>query len=204
MSRSSSLDDRKHRILYSALKMFISHGIKRTSVDEIAMETGMTRITVYRYFENKEALVRAVFVSIVKVFEDSEKNIGKNKSLEDILDGIHHGLSALPEGNLCVLMNELNIIYPNIFEEVYGRRLTAITKIFTSCFSDQKQISQFRSDLNPDVLRAFVEYFIFNIINNTTFTSLGLSQNEIFKNIKTIILHGILNPKISVGMSRGE
>jgi AcrR family transcriptional regulator len=182
------------RIIYSALNIFISRGIKKTSIDEIAKNAGITRITAYRYFDNKKELVRASFLSVVAIFENvgKEIKIEKNINFEDVLDRIKTGLAQLPQGNLMVLMEELKIIYPDIYEEVNERRIAAITNTFRSYFSSKKQISQLRNDLNPLFLQAFIEHFVLNIINTPAFTSLDLTQDEIFNNIKKIILHGIL------------
>jgi AcrR family transcriptional regulator len=56
------LDLTAERILDAALEQFELHGIRRSSVEAIARRAGVTRVTVYRRFPRKEALVDAVTV----------------------------------------------------------------------------------------------------------------------------------------------
>lgn len=54
------LDLTGERILDAALEQFARDGIRRSSVESVARGAGVTRVTVYRRFPRKEALVEAV------------------------------------------------------------------------------------------------------------------------------------------------
>ena len=181
-----------NRIIYSALENFISRGIKKSSIDEIARNSGVTRITVYRYFENKELLVRAVFLHIVNIIEVSGEYIDEDTRFEEILDRMQAGLAALPDGNLLVLMDELKLIYPDIYNEANTRRVAAFSRIFNSYFSNNSNCSELRDELDPEFIQVIIEYLILNIVKNPVFASTNLTQDELFSNIKRVILHGIL------------
>src|SRR5687768_1232067 len=47
------------RILDAAAQLFADEGIGRPGMEDIARAAGCSRATVYRYFENKQALLRA-------------------------------------------------------------------------------------------------------------------------------------------------
>lgn len=47
------------RILDAAAQLFANEGIGRPGMEDIARAAGCSRATVYRYFENKQALLRA-------------------------------------------------------------------------------------------------------------------------------------------------
>jgi len=47
------------RILDAAAQLFVEQGIGRPGMEDIARAAGCSRATVYRYFENKQALLRA-------------------------------------------------------------------------------------------------------------------------------------------------
>lgn len=56
------LDLTAERILDAALEQFSLIGIRRSSVEDVARRAGVTRVTVYRRFRRKDALVEAVVV----------------------------------------------------------------------------------------------------------------------------------------------
>lgn len=52
--------ERQQRILEAARHHFYAHGFERTSVDAIAAEAGVSKMTVYSHFVSKEGLFEAV------------------------------------------------------------------------------------------------------------------------------------------------
>ena len=56
---SAELDLTAERILDAALEQFVLVGIRRSSVEDVARRAGVTRVTVYRRFPRKDALVEA-------------------------------------------------------------------------------------------------------------------------------------------------
>ena len=66
MSSRSWLQDQRaelasERILDAAAELFFRQGIAETSMDDVARAAGCSRATVYRYFDDREAL-RIAFV----------------------------------------------------------------------------------------------------------------------------------------------
>ena len=55
---SSSVDDKRQRILAAALVLFGRYGFRRTSVDLIAAEAGIAKGTLYAAFPSKEDVFR--------------------------------------------------------------------------------------------------------------------------------------------------
>lgn len=78
--------ERPSEILAAALKMFSTKGFAASKLDEVAKEAGVSKGTLYRYFESKEALFKAVvceFVlpQIAKAEEQAEHYTGPIKEL---------------------------------------------------------------------------------------------------------------------------
>ena len=58
------VEDKKKKILESALKLFIEKGIDNTSTSLISKEAGIAAGTLYIYFETKVALISELGTSI--------------------------------------------------------------------------------------------------------------------------------------------
>lgn len=52
--------DIKDKIIQAAFKLFMRHGIKSVSMDDIALNLGVSKKTLYKWFENKDQLVVAM------------------------------------------------------------------------------------------------------------------------------------------------
>ena len=58
--QTDSVSDRRCQILDAALVCFAKHGFHQTSMHDISAEAGISVGLIYRYFENKEAVISAM------------------------------------------------------------------------------------------------------------------------------------------------
>jgi AcrR family transcriptional regulator len=60
-----SRDDRRAQLVGAAAAAFLAGGYDGTSMESVAEQAGVTRLIVYRHFDSKQALYRAVLDSVV-------------------------------------------------------------------------------------------------------------------------------------------
>ena len=188
-----SEDSTRNKILSSALALFSENGIKKTSVAEVAYHAGVTRITVYRYFADKEALVGAAFLHVEQVFQDGLAELEQNPEAdwETILNQIGEGLSALPAGDVFVRFDEIKRLYPEAYQSIQEVRVTALTGIFEHLFALAERQDLLRPGLSRPVVQALFWELVINIFDKPGLKSLGLSGAELYHVIINIFLHGI-------------
>ena len=51
-------DEKRKRIFEAAQGLFGRHGFKRVSIEEVAEQAGVSKVTIYNYFGSKEGLIR--------------------------------------------------------------------------------------------------------------------------------------------------
>jgi len=64
----AELDEYAERILEAAEEQLFKHGLRRTSLDRVVQAAGVGRVTLFRRFENREALMAAVVARSVRRF----------------------------------------------------------------------------------------------------------------------------------------
>jgi len=75
-SAAEALDSpTRRRILTAAEKRFAAFGYRRTGIAEIAREAGVAAGTLYRYFENKEEIFRAVMRELLEAWLDMARRV---------------------------------------------------------------------------------------------------------------------------------
>jgi AcrR family transcriptional regulator len=65
-SKRMGRDDRRAQLVGAAAAAFLAAGFDATSMESVAERAGVTRLIVYRHFESKQALYRAVLDSVVE------------------------------------------------------------------------------------------------------------------------------------------
>jgi AcrR family transcriptional regulator len=63
-------DERREQVLRAAAAAFARGGFAATSMDDVAAEAGITRLIVYRHFDSKEDLYRAVLERVAERLRD--------------------------------------------------------------------------------------------------------------------------------------
>ncbi len=186
--------DTQSKIIYAALACFFRAGIKKTAMDDVAEQAGVTRMTLYRYFKNKESLVRAAFLHIVGVLETVRWQIQEDQSqnVSGYIDEIEQGLAELPKGDLPTRLAELKRVYPTIFVEFHDRRITAVTQIFNRLFEVAQEQGILRPGLNQEIVQIYFFETVIKLVDNPQLISRNLSSAEIFATVKSIFLYGIL------------
>jgi AcrR family transcriptional regulator len=81
---SASTDDARERILAAAERCIDRHGIRKTTMDDIASEVGLSRPSVYRYFADRDDLLIELNIRHARALLDrAHKSISRQGTLPD-------------------------------------------------------------------------------------------------------------------------
>jgi AcrR family transcriptional regulator len=79
-----STDDARERILTAAERCIDRHGIRKTTMDDVASEVGLSRPSVYRYFADRDDLLIELITRHARSLVDrARKSIARQSSLPD-------------------------------------------------------------------------------------------------------------------------
>lgn len=82
----TSADDARERILAAAERCIDRHGIRKTTMDDVACEVGLSRPSVYRYFADRDDLLIELITRHARVLLGrARKSISRHTSLPDQL-----------------------------------------------------------------------------------------------------------------------
>ena len=184
----------QEKLILAALQLFLSQGIQKTTMDQIAQQAGLTRITAYRHFTDKNTLIRAAILHTLLPFQKALAAIEHEHSLtiDTALDIIGHGLAALPQGDFPTCLIELKTLYPNIAQEFHTTRLNLVQKIFTHLFNLARQQEHLRPGIQQEIAEVLFMEIAKNALDHPRLQSLDLTSPQIFNSIKNIFLFGIL------------
>jgi AcrR family transcriptional regulator len=80
----TTTDDARERILAAAERCIDRHGIRKTTMDDVACEVGLSRPSVYRYFVDRDDLLIELITRHARALLDrARKSIARQGSLPD-------------------------------------------------------------------------------------------------------------------------
>ena len=132
-------DARPQELLDAALDLFVERGYAATRLDEVAARAGVSKGTLYLYFENKEELFKAVVrANMVPPLADAEALINdfeghSSDLLRQCIDGWWQRIGATKLSGISKLMMAESGNFPDVarfyHEEVVSRGGALLTRI---------------------------------------------------------------------------
>ena len=111
--------DLKEEILKGTLQVFNDKGLKFT-MDDIAELLKISKKTLYKVFDDKEALFLAMVDYMFDTIKESEQAVVEDTGLSTV-EKIHKILGVLPEGYKEIDLRQLYLLkdkYPKIYKQV--------------------------------------------------------------------------------------
>jgi AcrR family transcriptional regulator len=89
-AESAVTDDARERILAAAERCIDRHGIRKTTMDDIAAEVGLSRPSVYRYFADRDDLLIELNIRHARaMLNRAHKSMSRQRNFPDqIVEGI--------------------------------------------------------------------------------------------------------------------
>ena len=132
-------DSRPHELLAAALDLFVERGFAATRLEDVAARAGVSKGTLYLYFENKHELFKAVVrEGIVPAIDEGEQFVeqyeGHTKDLfREFMQGWWRALGDPRVSGISKLVVSEAGNFPEIaafyFEEVIARRNALIERV---------------------------------------------------------------------------
>lgn len=143
----------RNKIIQAAIKIFSKKGFHKSTMDEIAREVGVSKATLYTYFESKEEILK-------EIWKLSNENILDPKTFKEydcfeVLEEFYRMIVESPRLHLSFEITALSSQNKNIKEinkESYETKLESL-KLF---LQDQQQKGTIRDDIDADVLAQII------------------------------------------------
>ncbi len=179
-------------LLSTGKELFKRFGIKRVTVEEICSEAGVSKMTFYKYFNNKDQLALAIFKPII------EK---KTKEFTDLMDS-NISFSMKVEQTIMMKMEEGENLSKEFLSEVYSgdspellAYLDKKTKENLELMENYYRKAQEKGDLRKDMKIEFLMYFIdhlFVMISDEKLSGMYDTGGELIYEMINFFFYGIL------------
>jgi AcrR family transcriptional regulator len=195
LSTGNSMDYKKY-ILSKSFDLFMRYGIKSVTMDDIAKELGMSKKTLYQYFDNKSDLIEQIFqkhieeekLIIAQIRQQATDAIDEMlriarfivKMLQDISPTTVYDLKKY----YCSTWDKMDTLHKkDIYANIKENLIRGI------------QQGVYRNDLNPDIIAKLYIAKTSLIIEEDIFPTRDYDMGELFQEFINYHIQGIASEK---------
>lgn len=148
--------DTKQRILSEVSALLLQYGIRSTSMDDIAAKLGISKKTIYQYFEDKDALVEEIVNNILTEnececendFGNSENAIHEVMLARDMMQKMFRAMNPS-------VVHDLQKYHPRAFLRFKKHKDQYLLEVLTRNLQRGIREKLYRPDINVPVLARY-------------------------------------------------
>ncbi len=189
--------DMREHIFEQAGELFFQFGFSKVTTDEIAASAGISKKTLYKYFDSKEALfaevinrtVQTLAEEVEATLEDGEADFPEK--LRRLIELRAAQLSRIRQP----LINDVQRNFPALWKQVEEQRRTKLEAHLGKLLGEGVEQGVFRPDVDSKMLEMVYMSAITGIINPENLARIPYSAQEATDAIMRIIFTGVLTDK---------
>ncbi len=181
------------RIIETAKQLFVKHGVRTITMNDIAAEAGVSKKTLYEHFLNKEDLLGKTLDSMHEEGKAEREIIFENGrfNIDSMLEIIR--LSALRINEINPnFITDIKKYHPRIWKDKLKKMENDTIQFKARLIKEGIKQGYFRSDINIDIASKLLHEQINILMDNEIFPSNSYSRTEVFQTIMNIFGRGVI------------
>lgn len=172
----------KEDILKTAVELFLNYGFKSVTMDDIANAQGISKKTIYQYFENKNVLVEEAVMYLFQTISTGIEDIrGLEKNpIEEILE-IKKFLMLNLKDEKSSPQYQLEKYYPKIYKDIKEKQFCVMEDCVACNLARGVKVGLYRDTINID----FISKIYFTCM-------MALKDKELFP-LNNFSMHTLMN-----------
>lgn len=185
----------RDRIQKKAEELFRKYGIRSITMDEIARQLGISKKTIYQYYDDKDALVAATITAMLDYHKDccASHRCECQNPVEEIYSGIEMLRELKGSFNPAVIF-DLVRYHPKVYKKIIHFKHQFLFTAIRSNLEKGKELGLYRDDIDVDVLSTFRVETLMMGFNEEIFPENGSKFQHIAQCLSEHFLHGIVSP----------
>jgi AcrR family transcriptional regulator len=198
---TETLDEKKfekpivQKIMGAARHLFFRYGTRKVSIEEICHEAGVSKMTFYRHFKDKDDIA---FRVLQKHFTD---RMNEYEGILNLDSSFEHKLEKI----LDLKIENVSSINEELLKEILTDKYSRLGKWLTELnLKEMEKISEFissaqtRGEIRSDVKLELVMFIIektWDLLSDEKLLEMYDSKIQMLRELNTLLYHGILEKK---------
>lgn len=188
----------RERILQKANELYFRFGIRSITMDEIAAQCGMSKKTIYQFFEDKDALVEAVFNTEIDASQGQcIQTRGKSdNAVHEIFLAMEHVMELFDSMHASTMF-DLQKHHPKTYTKLEAHKSAFLLAIVRENILRGQQEGLYRKEVNAEIIAYMRLETVFLTITRQPemFSKSQYSPSQILQEITDHFLHGLATDK---------
>lgn len=186
----------KAKILQRCERLFMRYGIKSVTMDDVSRELGISKKTLYQFFENKEDLVHKITVNHFTCQTQTAELIFQHaKTAIDEMFGIAGWMNAMSKNINPSLLFDLKKYHPASWNVFIDHRNTEVYNRIKSNLERGIREELYRNDLDVEIISRIYIARVEMFIDNEIFPYDKFPPEKTFNVFMDYHIRGIATPK---------
>jgi AcrR family transcriptional regulator len=181
-----------NQILKIGKELFYKYGIKRVSIEEICKEASVSKMTFYKFFDNKIDLVRRIYeletVRAMKIYRTiMDSDLPFVEKVKKSIDLKREQTENLSEEFYNDILKSDN---PEL-KEMFNNALHKNMKIILNDYIKAQKEGEIRKDIKPEFIMFFMNHMM-EMAQDPRLASLYSTPNEMIMELNNFFFYGVL------------
>ena len=190
------MKEKRDEIAAKVCQLYREYGIKSVTMDDVSHHLGISKKTLYEYFEDKRDLVVAVMRSIAhnKEVDFSVPSEQSVNAIEELFYYYNIQVKMIRDHKPSFIY-DLKKYYPDLYDKFQKDKKQRIHDSVQNNLIKGKKEGLFRADLNEDMIARLNLMRIEGIMNSGTFSLEEMVSPDLFSEIFRYHVYGIVSDK---------
>ncbi len=183
------------RIVQIAHQLFTNRGYRSVTIQDMASELGISKKTIYQYFNSKEEIADAVIKGTMRQISD---HIDSSAIMSgDPIEVLRQTLRQIKEEILRLsplFLSDIQKTVPKIWSQILQFRMEK-AKFVGKLITDAKEKGLVKETINPQIATVLFLESMQAFIRPDVAARHGFAMNELIDTLFNVFIDGILDPK---------
>ncbi len=192
----AQMDKKRKEIIDKSAMIFLRHGIRSVTMDDLARELGMSKKTIYNHFKDKDELVIQIVTTLIERNQVAcEVGRAKSETAIDAMMSISEFSTRLFTEIHSSVFYDLQKYYPEAWNIIKQYRLSFISDQITQNIIRGQEEGLYNAELDPKIM-AGIHLSIVSMLTDSNVFEVGTNEyGALLEEIVLFQLRGIVNDK---------
>jgi AcrR family transcriptional regulator len=187
----------KNRILNTSDELFNRFGFNKVTMNEISGSIGISKKTLYKFFDGKEQIVREIIHNRKCNVDNYLENLWADENLDFVekMTNMMNFLRGQVHAMKNPLIEDLKKNNPEIWKEILETKKENIREKYSKLIGDGIKEGWIRDDLYEEVVMLMYINSVHNIMTPEVLSELPMTPEQVFDIITSVLFQGMFTDK---------